>query len=148
MVPQENRPTMLDVWIELAQLLARRSTCSRRHVGAVVVSSNMKSIYGYGYNGNYAGGPNGCDRPEASGNCGCIHAEDNAFTNSIGKDKNMVMISLVVPCPTCAKRIVNEGGIKTVYYTTDYHTNEGIVILENSGIKVIKYEQGIQHNPA
>lgn len=137
------RPSMLDVWVNLAKDLALRSTCSRLQVGAVVVSADLKIIYSYGYNGNYRGGPNECDRPEEVGNCGCIHAEDNASRYSLGKGDNMVLIATVVPCLTCSKRIINDGKIWKVIYLQDYRSEEGKNLLENNGIFVLKYGQGI-----
>ncbi len=110
-----------------------RSTCDRLSVGALIFSSDMRRVLGYGYNGNYSGGPNKCDSKEP-GNCGCIHAEMNALI-SCNREKGMVMFVTFAPCLNCAKCILN-AGIEIVYYARDYRKSDGLKLLR-SKIKVI-----------
>lgn len=118
-------------WAEYA---SHRSTCDRLMVGALVMSKDLRRVLGYGYNGNYAGGPNKCDSKEP-GNCGCVHAEINALINS-SREKDMVMFSTDSPCMNCAKAIIN-AGIEEFYYLRDYRVSGGLKLLK-SRIKVIK----------
>ena len=124
--------------MKLAFDLSLRSTCSRLKVGAVIVSKDYSRVYGIGYNGNAAGLANGCDR-NTPGNCGCLHAEDNALLKTNGGPE-VPKIAFVThqPCSYCAKRIVNKGGVDKVYYFHRYRLRDGIEILEKSGIQVIR----------
>lgn len=122
---------MIKAW---AAETSKRSTCSRLKVGAIVLDRKMRKVLGYGYNGNYSGGPNRCDSKE-EGNCGCIHSEINALI-SCDKEKDMIMIVTHAPCLTCAKCIIN-AGVKTLYYTNEYRIKDGIRLLQNN-ITVIK----------
>lgn len=113
--PKRSRPTMEAVMMNVARLMADRSTCSRLQVGCVITNAEMTSIYSIGYNGNYRGGPHACDRDEP-GNCGCLHAEDNALVKLRTEERNLVLFTTVSPCVACAKRIVNQGNIRDVWH--------------------------------
>ncbi len=119
------------MWADTA---AYRSTCDRLAVGALVFSKDFRRVLGYGYNGNYSGGPDKCDRDEP-GNCGCIHAEINALIGC-SKEEDMIMVVTESPCIDCAKCIIN-AKIKTLYYGREYRNDEGLKLLK-SKIKVIK----------
>ena len=101
-----------EIYMNLAFELSKRSTCSRLNVGAVIVSEDFSRVYGIGYNGNAAGLGNHCDST-VPGNCGCLHAEDNALlkTNG-GPEVPKIVFVTHQPCSYCAKRMVNKGGIK------------------------------------
>lgn len=124
--------------MRLAYSLAARSTCKRLHVGAVVVSPDYSRVYGIGYNGNAQGMPNTCDSDEP-GNCGCLHAEDNALlkTNG-GAEVPKIIFVTHAPCLYCAKRMINKGGVIQVYYAEQYRSDTGLVILKKAGISVSK----------
>lgn len=128
---------MKDIWLGLAKDISRRSTCSRLSVGAVITSLDFKELISYGYNGNYSGGPNTCDRNEA-GNCGCIHAENNAL-NKPRSRQDMAIFLTDSPCVMCAKLIINAQNIKKVIYKEEYRNIEGIEMLRKSNIEVEKY---------
>ena len=129
-----------EIYMKLAYDLASRSTCARLHVGAVIVSEDYSRVFGIGYNGNAAGFPNCCDSSEP-GNCGCLHAEDNALlkTNG-GSEVPKVAFVTHQPCLYCAKRMVNKGGVKKVIYSESYRLKEGLEILEKAGIEVQQLE--------
>ena len=111
--------------MEIAEVVAKRSNCCRRHVGAVIMKDNH--ILSTGYNGTPRGVKNcfegGCPRCACtvkSGTnleeCLCTHAEQNAicqaayYGHGIAGGTIYVTIS---PCLTCAKLIIN-AGIKDV----------------------------------
>jgi dCMP deaminase len=121
--------------MSLALLVAWRSTCKRLRVGSVITDNEIKNILAYGYNGNYAGGPNTCDSDE-EGNCGCLHSENNSLIKS-GQVREGVMFITVSPCKMCSKLIIN-AGIKKVYYHDEYRSKEGLNILKKAGVGVYK----------
>jgi dCMP deaminase len=133
-----DRITFEKIYMKLAIDLSKRSTCSRLQVGTVIVSDDYSRVYGIGYNGNAAGLPNVCDSEEA-GNCGCLHAEDNALlkTNGGPEIKKIVFVTHQ-PCGYCAKRMVNKGGVIKVCYLESYRCTEGVDLLKKLGIDVEK----------
>jgi dCMP deaminase len=126
-----------EIYMRFACDLARRSTCKRLQVGCVIVADDFSSVYGIGYNGNARGFPNTCDSEEP-GNCGCLHAEDNALLKTnVGPEISKTVFVSHQPCLYCAKRIINKGGVKRVYYREPYRNNAGVEALTVSGIEVI-----------
>jgi dCMP deaminase len=124
--------------MELAHQLAARSTCARLNVGTVITSTDYRKVLAIGYNGNAAGLPNKCDRTEA-GNCGCLHSEENAVINCDSPramEKHVFVTHL--PCVACAKRLINLGGVKRVYYQNEYRLPESKEVLQSVGIEVIQ----------
>ena len=112
-------------FMEIAQVVARRSTCLRRQIGAVIVKG--KQIVSTGYNGSPTGHPHcavvGCAREDVpSGQrselCRAVHAEQNAinFAARYGIPIDGATIySTTFPCSWCAKSIVNAGIVRVVY---------------------------------
>jgi len=134
------------IYFKLAFDLASRSNCSRRKVGCVITNIENSHLLGLGYNGGEAGGLNECARPNESGNCGCLHAEDNALLK-VGPLHEIPKIAYVthMPCEYCAKRFVNKGGFKKIYYAQDYRLTTGIDLLKDRGIEVIKFNMTPQN---
>lgn len=130
---EQQRPSLETIYMELAQLLARRSTCERLQVGAVIASQDLEQIYAVGYNGGAKGQRNDCDRNEP-GNCGHIHAEINALIKCSIKDRDKVAFLTDSPCPVCAKALVNSG-FSAVYYGRAYRDTAGLEILGLAGIQ-------------
>jgi dCMP deaminase len=131
------RPTFESIFLELSRSLSRRSTCVRLSVGAVITSEDFRKVYAVGYNGNASGLPNTCDRQgaEAVGNCGCLHAEENAVINcDVDRTLPKVLFCSHLPCVMCAKRIVNLGGVRKVFYGEDYRIRTSIEIFDRVGI--------------
>ena len=132
------RPPFPQIYMDLALRLAERSTCSRLNVGTVITSSDYRKVLAVGYNGNAAGLPNCCDRPDA-GNCGCLHSEENAVINCDSPraiEKHVFVTHL--PCAMCAKRLINLGGVKKIFYRTEYRSLESIKLLNSVGIDVVQ----------
>ena len=128
-----HRLSMVETMMAVAYLFAKRSTCKRLQVGAVITDLDMRQVLAYGYNGNYAGGPNTCDRDEA-GACGCIHAEENALIKLTSPERDLILFTTHSPCVLCAKRIVNQGHIKHIIYAVQYRRSEGLTLLADAGI--------------
>jgi dCMP deaminase len=126
------RPTKEKFYLNLAEVVKERSTCTRLKVGAIIANKDLTQ-FSLGYNGNYARGPNVCDSNEP-GNCGCIHAEVNALIKPRNYKATIIFLT-DSPCVNCAKLIIN-AGITTVYYRNKYRLIEGLVLLENNQVIV------------
>lgn len=131
-------------FLEIANIIAKRSTCLRRKIGAVVVKD--KKIISTGYNGAPRGFPHcldvGCRRDKmgiASGErheeCIGVHAEQNALLQA-GKDAEGATLYVnSYPCKICAKLIIN-AKIKRVVVSGSYPDKEGLEFLSSANIKV------------
>jgi len=116
-----SRPGWDEYFIELAELVSKRSTCLRRHVGAVVVKK--RHILATGYNGPPKGVKHcdevGCIRTELkipSGQrhelCRGLHAEQNAIIQAALYGVSLEGATLYctnLPCSICIKMIINSG---------------------------------------
>jgi len=123
------RPDLDHYFMRIAHVVATRSTCLRRHIGAVIVKG--KQIVSTGYNGAPAGLPHcedvGCAREgvpsgQRSELCRAAHAEQNAinFAARYGiAIEGATLYTTAYPCSWCAKSIVN-AGIARVVYEKDY----------------------------
>lgn len=132
------RPRKEQAFMVFAAEMAKRATCDRLQVGAVFADAKLERILCAGYNGGHAGGPNGCDSHEP-GLCGCIHAEINALTKSRDDLQHSICFVTTSPCKMCAKVLVNRG-VSLVVYLNSYRNDEGVQILRDSGVTVVKYE--------
>jgi len=149
---KDPRPGWDEYFMNIAQVVASRSNCTRRHVGAVVVRDNH--ILATGYNGTPRGVKNcfegGCPRCAGevkSGTkleeCLCTHAEQNAICQAAlyghALEGGTIYVTLS-PCLTCAKLIVN-AGIKEVVYGGDYAFLDTVVdMFRQAKVKHRKFE--------
>ena len=127
-------------FMNIAHQVATRSTCDRKHVGAVIVRD--RNILSTGYNGSIAGMPH-CDEVghmlENDHCVGTIHAEANAILQAA---KNGVMIdgaemyTTASPCWACFKLIAN-AGIRTIYYGEFYRDRKSLKVARRVGIKLV-----------
>jgi len=126
--------------MKLAFALAERSTCKRLKVGTVVTSLDYRKVLSVGYNGNASGLPNGCDRDEV-GNCGCLHSEENAVINcDAPRYVEKVVFVTHLPCSMCAKRLINLGNVKSVFYSTNYRNQDCLELFKIAKIEVSQYQ--------
>lgn len=111
--------------MELAFTAAKRSTCTRRQVGCVLVLD--KHILATGYNGSLKGAKHcsdvGCLIQD--GVCArTVHAEINAICQAAKSGAAIKKAQCYVtckPCYNCFKALAN-AGIEEVYYQQEYHT--------------------------
>lgn len=110
-------------FMNIAAEVATRSTCDRKHVGAVIVRD--KTILSTGYNGSVRGLPHCDDKGHMmqDGHCvATIHAEANAIIqaakNGVRVDGADIYIT-ASPCWNCFK-IVTNAGIQNIYYGEFY----------------------------
>jgi len=125
------RPDWDSYFMEIAKVVATRSTCLRRSVGAVLVKN--KQILATGYNGTPKGLPHceevGCLRQQLkvpSGQkhelCRGIHAEQNAVVQAAVHGVSIDGATLYCthqPCVVCTKILIN-AGVKRIVYANPY----------------------------
>lgn len=128
-----------EMYMEMAEVVAKRSYAKRLQVGCLVVKDNR--ILSVGYNGTLPGDDNTCEH-EKDGilvtKPDVIHAEANAILK-MARDgqaaKDAVLFSTVLPCIDCSKMIV-ASGIKKVYWRNHYRSTDGMSFLSSHNIEV------------
>jgi len=144
---KDKRPSWDEYFISIASLVARRSTCLRRQVGALIVKE--RRILATGYNGTPSGikhcSQTGCLREKLkipSGErhelCRGLHAEQNALLQAAlygisVKDATFYITNQ--PCIICTKMIIN-AGIKEIVIADGYPDRMAGEFLKEAGIKV------------
>src|SRR5882672_11115296 len=141
--PAPDRIPLEEVYMRMAEELAKRSTCARLQVGSVITTADLTQVLGIGYNGNARGLPNRCDSTEP-GNCGCIHSEQNALIKAGAQLPGKVMFVSASPCVMCAKMIINTN-VGRVYYREAYRDPAGLDVLRQGGVEVIHYDRWRNH---
>ena len=131
------RPPMFEVYMRMAEELAKRSTCARLKVGTVITDRHLENVVAIGYNGNARRFPNECDGPD-HGACGCIHSEQNALVKAPGGMLDKVAFVTASPCVTCAKLLI-QGNVSHVFYREMYRDPAGLEVLERAGVTPVHY---------
>ncbi|TME22926.1 MAG: hypothetical protein E6I67_04345 [Chloroflexi bacterium] len=78
--PAPDRIPLEEVYMRMAEELAKRSTCARLQVGTVITTPDLTQVLGIGYNGNARGLPNRCDST-TPGACGCFVGGSKVMTD-------------------------------------------------------------------
>lgn len=145
----DKRPSWDEYFMEMAVLTAKRSTCLRRNVGAVIVKD--KHIIATGYNGAPRGIAHcaergGCIREKLgvpSGErhelCMALHAEQNAIIQAATLGQSIEGATIYVthqPCVICAKMIIN-AGIRRIVVKEGYPDKLSVDILAEAGLKIV-----------
>lgn len=151
------RPTRDELLLEHAEIVARRGTCSRLQVGAVLARDGRLLVSGY--NGAPAG------MPHCNHTCTCGDSElmrvphwdgcpaDGACTISVHAEANCIayaarlgiptlgadLVTTHSPCNACAQLIIN-AGIASVIYTWEYRLVEPLHLLRSAGVHVLSRE--------
>ena len=128
-----------EVYMRMAEELAKRSTCARNQVGSVITTGDLTQVLGIGYNGNARGLPNRCDSSEP-GRCGCLHSEANALIKAGAQVEGKLMFVTASPCVMCAKMIINSN-VRRVYYRAAYRDPAGIEVLRQGGVEAELYDR-------
>ena len=146
---QDNRPGWDEYFMDFAVLTAKRSTCLRRQVGAVIVQD--KHVIATGYNGapkglEHCAERGGCLREELgvpSGEkhelCRALHAEQNAIIQAATLGHSIEGASIYIthqPCVICAKMIIN-AGIERIVVREGYPDELSVQILKEAGLKIV-----------
>jgi len=129
--------------MNVAREVSTRSTCDRKHVGAVVVRS--RTILSTGYNGSIRGMPH-CDdvgHMMEDGHCvGTIHAEANAILQAAKNGTTIdggSIYTTASPCWNCFKLVAN-AGLQRICYGEFYRDDRIFEVAEKIGIELVKLE--------
>ena len=144
--------TRMDIdtyFMSIAELVKKRSTCIKQHVGAVLVKDSY--IISTGYNGAPRGLPHCSEQTclrqtlgslEKSHLCRGVHAEQNTIIQAAihgVSTENSTVYSTHFPCMSCTKILIN-AGVKEIVYTRDYDLDNEITMnmIRDAGIRVKK----------
>ncbi|NCO51004.1 MAG: cytidine deaminase [Deltaproteobacteria bacterium] len=144
------RPTWDEYFMQITQLVATRSTCLRRQVGALLVKD--RNILATGYNGVPSGIRHceevGCLREQLkvpSGErhelCRGLHAEQNAIIQAARHGINIQGAKLYCtdsPCSICSKMLIN-AGIEQIVYGRGYADDLAREMLAEAGVETRLY---------
>ncbi len=147
----ETRPSYDEYFMEMAHVVAKRSTCLRRKVGAILVKE--KHILSTGYNGAPKGlkhcSETGCLREDQnipSGErhelCRGLHAEQNAIIQAavFGVSiKGSVLYCTSTPCVVCVKMLIN-AGVTEIIYAGDYPDDLAKQMMSESTLKIKRFK--------
>ena len=146
----------IEYYLDIAEAVARKSTCLRRQYGAIIVKND--EIISTGYNGSPRGCVNCSDvgscmrdvlgiiKGDAYNLCLSVHAEMNAIVSASRQemiDSTLYIVGIEskdgnyadpMPCLLCHRLIIN-AGIKECYGYTGTKERPGIVTLDVSGEK-------------
>ena len=155
MTQKNSRPSWETYFMNITNLVAERSTCLRRAVGAVLVKD--KRILSTGYNGSPSGLKHceevGCLREQLrieSGKmhelCRGIHAEQNAIIQAAYHGVSVKGASIFCtnqPCSICARMIIN-AGIERIFYQSGYADPLAKELLDEAGIELKQIESDVR----
>ena len=143
--PVLNRPSWDEYFMDITELVAQRSTCTRRKVGAILVRD--KRIIATGYNGAPSNIKHclevGCLREQKgipSGErhelCRGLHAEQNAIIQAALHGFSVEESTLYctnMPCSICAKMLINIK-LEKVFYKEGYPDELTTFMMSEAGI--------------
>lgn len=146
------RPSWDDYFMEITMVVASRSTCLRRRVGAVIVKD--KHILASGYNGAPSGLSHcidaGCLRDKLgipSGErhelCRGLHAEQNAIIQSAVHGVSVAggtLYSTTQPCVLCSKMLIN-AQIKRIVFQGSYPDELSLALLKEAGVELCPWSK-------
>ncbi len=148
---QDLRPPWDAYFMEICHVVAKRSTCLRRQVGAILVAD--RRILATGYNGAPKGLPHcaelgGCYREKLgipSGErqelCRGLHAEQNAIIQAAVHGVRLVDVtcySTIQPCVTCAKMLIN-ADVRRIVFEGDYPDELALALLNEAGVELVQW---------
>ena len=145
-----SRPSWPEYFMTIAKMVAKRSTCLRRHVGSILVKD--KRILATGYNGAPAGLKHcaevGCIRQNTSipsGErhelCRGLHAEQNAIIQAAYHGISIAGSTLYCtnkPCVICSKMLINAGIVK-IFYEKGYDDPLADQMITEAGIEIVRF---------
>lgn len=136
----DQRVSWHEYFMNIADQVATRSTCGRKHVGAVIVRD--RTILSTGYNGSLRGAPHCDDVGHDMDHDHCVrtvHAEANAIAQSAKHGVRIDQAEIYVtasPCLTCFKLVAN-AGITKVYYKEFYRDERITEYAKQAGVKLV-----------
>jgi len=127
------------MFMDMAEVAARRSTCFRGNIGALIVSGT--NIYAMGYNGPPSGHPHcagqECQLGPTGGCARSAHAEDNAIQRAGSMAYGADLYCTSSPCERCAEKIIMFQ-LGRVFYRHPYRSSAGLQKLLQADIPVYR----------
>jgi dCMP deaminase len=127
-------------FMNIARQVATRSTCDRKHVGAVIVRD--RTILSTGYNGSIRGSVH-CDEAGhlmENGHCvRTVHAEANAIAQAARNGVRIEGAEIYItasPCWSCFRLLANSG-VRRIYYGEFYRDTRIHDFAEEVGIELV-----------
>lgn len=137
-----HRASWDEYFMRIAEVVASRATCDRKHVGAVIVRD--KSILATGYNGSIRGLPHCSDAGHIlrDGHCvRTVHAECNAIVQAarsgVGLDGSTIYVT-AAPCIGCFKMIANAGILRVIYDEAYRLDDQVVAFAAESGVELAR----------
>ena len=135
------RPDKINYYLDIAETVSKRSTCLRKHYGAIIVKNDV--IISTGYNGAPRGRKNcsdinycmsdalGIPRGERYEMCRSVHAEANAiiaaprdqmlgatlYQTCVSPEDGSI-IGDICSCMMCKRMVINAGITKVIFRDT------------------------------
>ena len=143
--PSRVRQTWNEYFMNIAKVLAERSSCDRAYVGAVIVNGDNR-IIATGYNGSVGSKTPQCDdigHVMRDGHCiATLHAEINCIAYCAREGIPLKGSKIYVthfPCLNCTKALI-QSGITKVYYLDDYRMDDyAVELFAMNHIETIKF---------
>jgi dCMP deaminase len=136
----EKRISWNEYFMNIAEQVATRSTCSRKNVGAVIVRD--RTILSTGYNGSLRGAPHCDEAGHDMENDHCVrtvHAEANAVAQAAKHGVRIDEAEIYVtasPCLTCFKLIANSG-IRKIFFKEFYRDKRITEYAQQAGVTLV-----------
>jgi dCMP deaminase len=146
------RPSWDDYFMQIAHVVAQRSTCLSRQVGCVLVRD--RRILTTGYNGPPRGLAHcedlggclrarlGIPRGQRHEVCRALHAEQNAIiqaaVHGVALDEDVTCYCLAQPCVTCAKMLINSH-VSRIVYRDPYPDELAQQMLAEAGVTLVPW---------
>lgn len=142
--PNRVRQSWNAYFMNIAKVLAERSSCDRAYVGAVIVNGDNR-IIATGYNGSVGSKTPQCDdigHVMRDGHCiATLHAEVNCIAYCAREGIPLKGSKIYVthfPCLNCTKALI-QSGITKVYYLDDYRLDDyAVELYAMNNIETIK----------
>lgn len=123
-------------YLEMATIKSKRSYCTRRKVGALLVKNN--NIIAEGYNGTPPGFENNCENCKGETHWYVQHAEANAILKMAKSNQSSVgstLYNTLCPCNDCSKMLLG-AEVSHVFFNQTYKSFDGLELLLSAGVKV------------
>jgi dCMP deaminase len=147
------RPSWDDYFMEIAHVVAKRSTCLSRQVGCVLVRD--RRILTTGYNGPPQGlahcedrggclrAQMGIPRGQRQEVCRALHAEQNAIiqaaVHGVPLQGHVTCYNTTLPCVTCTKMLIN-ANIRRIVYRDPYPDELAHELLAEAGVELVQWQ--------
>ena len=138
------RPDVDEYFLQMAELVGRRSTCYRRMVGCVLVD-RQNHVMATGFNGVHKGARHctedpcgGASLPSGTGLdlCEAIHAEQNALLQCYDVNSIYTAYIMSAPCVFCMRMLANTS-VRRIVFREEYPHVESQRIVGRLGIEWI-----------